>query len=211
MSTRIVPFLTISIANFNPNHKYRFLALMPSLRWFADLAFAGRDDSIYIAPRLQQHYMLVGQDCGGNAFETSVDPSQDLHVSLHHSGVVNLTIGERRFEIGRQTGVPALRLGQIVTFGIKNVEGLQSATQQDVNSLPARYSVVPLAGFLALGPAYLTIFRVPISQDWAMPQLSDTFQVHVECRLQRKNVKYEFVVWQNSGVPSWPGDVAISV
>jgi hypothetical protein len=209
VDTTGVPVLTLTVANFNPNHKYRFLLLMPLLRWFVDLAFAGRDDSIYIVPHLQQVYTLAGSDSGGVPFEAVVDPTQGLHLSLHHSGTVNLTIRDRRFKIRQQP--PEAFHGRLVTLGVKNPDGLRPTTEHEVNSLPGRYSVLPVAGFLAIGPVYLTIFRVPTSGPWKMPKLSDTLQMHFECLLRRRDVKYEFVVWQNATIPAWPGNLAISV
>lgn len=203
-----VPALSLTVTNFNPNHKYRFLMLMPSLRWLVELAFAGRDDSIYLAPRVQQDYMLVGRDSDENPFEISVSPSQDLHLSLHDSGIVNLTAARRRIKIRHQP--PDARHGLLVTLGIKDSKGLQRATQNEVNSLPARYSVLPVAGLPHAGPVYFTIFRVPAGPPWAMPRMSDTLQMRFECVLRGKNVKYEFVVWQNASIAPWPGDVAIS-
>jgi hypothetical protein len=43
-----------------------------------------------------------------------------------------------------------------------------------------------------------------------MPKLSDTLQLHFECLLRGKSVKYEYVVWQNAAIVPWPGDVAVS-
>lgn len=39
----------------------------------------------------------------------------------------------------------------------------------------------------------------------------DTLQLHSECLLPRKDVKYEFVVWQNSAIPPWPGDLSVAI
>ena len=209
MDPNRVPVLSLTVSNFNPNHKCRFVLLTPSLRWLADLAFAGSDDSIYVAPRLQQPYTLAGRGSSGTQFQVVVDPPQDLHLSLHHSGTVNLTVGAQRFEIRRER--PEAFHGQLFTLGIKNPDVLQPATENEINSLPGRHTLLPVAGFLHVGPVYLTIYRVPVSKPWEMPKLSDTLQLHFECLVSRKDVKYEFVVWQNSNLPAWSGDVAVAI
>jgi len=183
---------------------------MPSLRRLANLAFAGGDDSIYIAPRLQQTYILAGRDTSGRPFQVSVQPPQDLHLSLHHTGTVNLTTGGHRYEIRRDTQQSAVT-GHLVTIGIKSPEGLESTTVEEVNTSPARYSMIPVVGFLQVGPVYLSIYRVPVGAAWEMPVLSDTFQMHIECQLRGRDVKYEFVVWQNSAISPWPGDVGVAI
>jgi hypothetical protein len=157
---------------------------------------------------VQQAYTLAGRDSDGNPFEVSVDPSQDLHFSLHHSGIVNLSVAAQRIKIRQQP--PGTFHGHLVTLGIKNPEGLQPATQNEVNSLPSRYNLLPVAAFLHVGPVYLTIFRAPADRTWEMPKLSDTLQLHFECLLRGKSVKYEYVVWQNAAIAPWPGDVGVS-
>jgi hypothetical protein len=204
-----VPFISVTISDFNPNHKYR-IVLMPSLHRLANLSFAGGDDSIYIAPRLQQTYILAGRDSGDRPFQVSLQTSQDLHLSLHHTGTVNLTIGDQRYQIRRDTQQSAVT-GHLVTLGIKNPEGLESTTVEEINSAPARYSLIPVAGFLQAGPVTLSIYRVAANAVWEMPVLSDTFQTHFECELRGRDVKYEFVIWQNSAIPPWQGDVGVSI
>ena len=111
--SRIVPCLSMKIANFNPNHRYRFLVWSPpEQRWLAGLAFAKGDDSIYLAPHLQRQYTLTGHDSRGSDFAIAVEPYQDLHVSFHESGAVNLTAAGRRIELrGKQPTGPHCRSG----------------------------------------------------------------------------------------------------
>jgi hypothetical protein len=208
--SRIVPFVSLTIADFNPNHKYRFLVWVPpEQRWLAHLAFAKGDDSIYLAPHLQRQYTLTGHDCGGSDFAIVVEPHHDLHVSFHESGAVNLTAGGRRIELrGKEPTAPH---PHILAVGIKDPSGLTATTDEKINALPKRYSVLPVTGFLHPGPVYLSIFRVSMSEQWQMPGLSDTFQMHFECLVREKKVKYEFVVWQNAGLPQFAGQVAISL
>jgi hypothetical protein len=68
-----------------------------------------------------------------------------------------------------------------------------------------------MTGFLQVGPVYLSTYRAPAGAAWEMPVLSDTLQLHSECLLPRKDVKYEFVVWQNSAIPPWPGDLSVAI
>jgi hypothetical protein len=115
-----VPLMSYTLPNFNPNHKYRIL-LMPWLFWVADLAFAVRDDSIYIAPQLRHAYTLPGRESSGASFKVFVQPPRNLHLSLHHLGTVNLTTGGRRIEIRRH--LSQAFYGQLVTLGKKNPGG----------------------------------------------------------------------------------------
>ena len=201
--------LSARIINFNPNHKYRFLVWAPPTQhWLANLAFARNDDSIYISPQLQRSYTISGHRGHDEGHNVVVEPDQDIHLSFHHSGVVNLTIAGERIELRRER--PERLYGRILTIGVRDPSGLKPASNQEVNALPKRYSVIPVIGFLQFKPIYLTIFRVPLSDPWEMPQASDTFQIHFECLVKGKNVKYEFVIWQNSRVPLPPTEVAIS-
>ena len=203
-----VPCLKLVIANVNPNHKLRFLFLMPATRWLADIAFAGGDNSIYVAPHLEVTYTLIGRTVSGEEFAVQAQPGQDLHFSLHRSGIVNLTVGDQQFRIRHPSHEVAQ--GHLATVGIQNPDGLRLAPEAEVNTLPRRYSVLPVAGFLQIGPVYLSVYRVSATAAWAMPELSDTMQMHFECMPRGKAVKYEFVVWQSAKVKPWVGDVGVS-
>ncbi len=72
----------------------------------------------------------------------------------------------------------------------------------EITAQPNRYTVLPVAGFLNLRPVVLSIFCVRGDDKWKMPRLSDTFQFNFECSIRKKQVKYEFVVWQNASMPS---------
>lgn len=203
-----VPGLSLIFRNFNPNHKHRLLVWIPPCqRWLANLAFAKNDESIYLSPQLNKTYTLTAVNSQGEHFETSADASNELHFSFHETGIVNLTIAQRRIQL-RSPQREGL-FGRVLALGINNPTGLKPAADAEVNTMRSRYSVIPVTGFLNLRPVYLSVFRVPLNEEWQMPALSDTFQTRFECQLRDKAVKYEFVVWQNARVEPWPGDVAI--
>ena len=101
--------------------------------------------------------------------------------------------------------------GLVVAFGIKDPVGLKEASNGEIENLPKRYSILPVTGFLQISPVYLSIFRMPLEHDWDMPHLSDSSQVNFECLIRNKDVKFEFLIWQNANLPEFPGEVAISI
>ena len=205
-----VPYLSLEIGDFSPRHKFRFVLFTPPpFRFLCDVSFVKRDESIYLAPHVNDVYALVGRESDGSEFKAQVKPSEDLHLSLHDSGMVNLTAGQRRYTL--QGSQRETRFGLLAAFAIKDPTGLRETTEDEINNLPKRYSILPVAGFLNLSPVVLSIFRVSISDEWEMPRLSDTFQFNFECSLRNKEVKYEFVVWQNARMQPFPGQVAVSI
>ena len=201
-----VPFLSLDYGEVNPNHKLKLLALIGlENRWVANMAFARNDDSIYLAPQFDRDVTVVGLDNEKVAFSTLSPPDGEVHISLHGSGVVNLSIGSEshRLRNPHQQGSP-----EVITFGIKEPQALRVAPDDEVNSLPARYTLVPVPGFFGISPVFVTIFRVRPVDEWEMPQLSHTVQTHVGFELKGKDTRYEIVVWQNPEIPEFPGDIA---
>ncbi len=204
-----VPFMSLDYGEVNPNHKLKLLALfVPENRWVANMAFARNDDSIYLAPQFDKDVTVVGLDKEKVAFSVSSPPDGEVHISLHGSGVVNLSI---QSESHRLRNPHEQVTPEVITFGIKEPQGLRVAPDNEVNSLPARYTVVPVPGFFTIRPVFVTIFRVRPGDTWEMPQLSHTLQTHVGFGLKGKDTRYEIVVWQNPEIPDFPGDIAYSL
>jgi hypothetical protein len=88
---RRVIALDLTLAELNPNHKYR-LALTgpPASRWLADLKFVARDESIYVVPRLERAVTITAQN---TSEQFSVVPRTGFHISVHQSGRLNLAFG----------------------------------------------------------------------------------------------------------------------
>ena len=204
-----VPFLTLEYGEVNPNHKLKLLALViPQNRWITNVAFARNDDSIYLAPQLDRIFTIVGLDKDGIQFSFVSSPGADIHVSLHNSGVVNITIGEINHRLRTVYKHSSL---EVITLGIKDPTTLKVAADDEVNTLPSRYTVVPVPGFFTLSPVFVTVFRVRSLDKWEMPYLSRTIQTHVGFKLKGTETKYEIVIWQNPNIPDFPGDIALSL
>lgn len=205
-----IPYLKITLNNFNPNHKYRFFILdQPTNRLLADLGFVIKDESIYLAPKLDYQYKIVGRNNNSQEFEVEGGPDKDLHFSLHHSGVVNLQAGDQNIRM-RDANEGDL-FGRVVTIGINNPTGLKLISNDEINNMPAKYTMLPVGGLIQIKPIFFSIYRVPINENWEMPHLSDTVQTCFEARIREKVVKYEFITWQNSEVAQWAGDVSLQM
>jgi hypothetical protein len=149
----------------------------------------------------------VGSDKDKVRFSIEWSPEREIHVSLHESGVVSITTGEANYRL--RAAHKRSRL-EIVTLGIKEPTGLRVAVDEEVNSLPARYKVVPAPGFFMLSPVFVTIFRVRTPDKWEVPHLSQTRQTQVGFKPGGTETRYEPVVGQNPNIPKFPGDIAFS-
>jgi hypothetical protein len=203
-----VPFLSLEYGEVNPNHKLKLLALViPQNHWITNVAFARNDDSIYLAPQLDRTFTIVGLDRDGVQFSFESSPGTDIHISLHNSGIVNITVGEVNHRLRTAHKRSSL---EVATLGIKDPAALKVAADDEVNTLPSRYTVVPIPGFFTLSPVFVTVFRVRPLEKWEVPYLSRTIQTHVGFKLRGTETKYEIVVWQNPNIPDFPGDIALS-
>jgi hypothetical protein len=203
-----IPFLSLEYGDVNPNHKLKLLALViPQNHWITNIAFARNDDSLYLAPQLNRTFTLVGLDKDRVQFSFESSPGADIPLSLHDSGVVNITVGEVNHRLRSAHKHSSL---EVITLGIKEPAALKVATDDEVNTLPRRYRIVPVPGFFTLSPVFVTVFRVRQLEKWEMPYLSRTIQTHVGFKLRGMETKYEIVIWQNPNIPDFPGDVALS-
>ncbi|MCI0402287.1 MAG: hypothetical protein L0212_02045 [Acidobacteria bacterium] len=99
-SNRILT-LDITLAELNPNHKYRLALFGLDSRWLADLSFVKRDESIYLMPLIDREYTLDLPDSLGQRIQHQVLPNSGFHISLHASETINITVGGRR--VGSRT------------------------------------------------------------------------------------------------------------
>jgi hypothetical protein len=165
------------------------------------------DQSIYLMPHLTYEYELQVPDQAGNQVTLSIRPGKNLHISLHESGMINLTAGSRKVCL-RGPHAERSQEGQLFTLAINAGGGLRGATIEELNRLPTRYKPLALMGFLEDGPIRLTVYRVARGTAWQVPTLSDRMQLHFKIELRDKGMDYHFVMWQNAVAPRMPGDVS---
>src|SRR5688572_25467128 len=99
-SNQRVITLDLTLAELNPNHKYRLaLVRLPPNHWLADLKFAVKDDSVYVAPLFDHEYTIQLADAHGAREQYQVPPRCGFHLSIHASGVVNVSFGAHRVRL----------------------------------------------------------------------------------------------------------------
>ncbi len=203
-----VSYLTFTVENFNPNHRVRFISLTEPTCYLFDLSTAVADDSFYLAPKLRQPITIQITDQEGQAISAAAAPTEDVHLSFHDSGAVNLHAGGSRYTM-RPPGAGRGANGLAARLVFNSVTLFRPASLDEINSLAKKYTQIPVAGFWELWPICLDIYQVDAGAEWVMPGLADTFQIHVCVKPQRKHSVYHFLVWQHSKAERYPAEMTV--
>jgi hypothetical protein len=203
-----VPFLSLTIEKFNPNHRVRFLTSFPSVRYLFDLSTAVGDDSFYLFPKLAQETSIQEPDQNGGTVTRTVPPTGDVHMSFHESGAVNIHTGGIR-RLLRSAGAGRGHHGLAVRLVFNKLTLFQPAPNDDANTLPKRYTTISVTSPWDNYPLCLDIYQVGRNEEWTMPSLADLFQFHVRLQPERKQSDYHFLVWQHTQCEQQPADVVI--
>jgi hypothetical protein len=78
-----------------------------------------------------------------------------------------------------------------------------------INSLPKRFTTIPVIGFWDSHPVCLDIYQVNATATWAMPTLADIMQIDACVKPARKDKAYHFLVWQHTRAERYPADLAV--
>jgi len=203
-----VPYVSLTVDAFNPNHRLRFLGLADPTRYLFDLATAVGDDSFYLAPKFERPTTVSDQNNRLPTGGIEVPPDGDFHVSFHQSGAVNLhLLGSRR--LLRPAGAGRGQSGLAARLVFNSTALFRSASSDEINSLPGRYTVIPVVGLRDSLPVCVDLYQAPRPQPWVMPRLADVFQLHAQVRPERKDSDYHFIVWQHTRAKRPKGDLAI--
>jgi hypothetical protein len=206
-SVRQVPYLSLTIDEFNPNHRIRFVAFASPIRYLFDLSTAVGDESFYLAPKLANE-VSVQLRVAGQAPIAHTASGADLHLSLHESGAVNLHSGGQRQSL-RPAGAGRGAQGLAVRFVFNRLNLFQTGSHDEFNSLPKRYTPIPVVGFWEQYSVCLDVYQCDRDELWSMPTLPDVLQVHARIQPVRKQSDYHFLVWQHSKAERYPADLAI--
>lgn len=204
---RQVPYLTFTLSHFNPNHRLRFVGLVSPIRYLFDLSSAVGDDSFYLAPKLM-HDVSIQQQLPDRASIVHRATAGDLHLSIHESGAVNLHAGGESQSL-RTAGTGRGAQGLAVRLVFNSLNLFESVSDDEFNSLPKRYTPIPVVGFWEQYPVCLDVYQCRRDDPWSMPTLADILQVHARVQPLRKHSDYHFLVWQHSKAECYPADVAI--
>lgn len=200
--------LDLTLAELNPNHRYRLALLGLDSRWLADLSFVRRDESVYLMPLIQREYTIGLADSNGARGEFRVLPDSGFHISLHSSGTVNITFGTQRVRL-RSRSESEPRMGPLLAVVVNSLHTLRPAPMEEVNNpIPAGRRVMPLPGVWRDLPVGLTFYRSKVGESWQPQALGDIAQVHLHAPIRGKSVQYHVAVWQNASFIPPPGDVA---
>ena len=203
---RQVPFLSLTYP-FNPNHRLRFTAIGFPFRHLMDLSSAIGDESFYIAPKIGTE--ITAADGNGRILVPRIPPAGDFHISFHSSGAVNLHAVGQRLRL-RETGTGRGERGLTVRFVFRSLQLFRQISIEDFNKTPTRYTPVPVVGVSSRFPLCLDVYQWNRNTPWTMPELADTFQVHVRAQPKRKHFDFHVLVWQHSATTcDFKGDVAV--
>jgi hypothetical protein len=186
-----VPYLSVTW-EWNSNHRYRFYVftgLGDCVRLFT-VRFSNKDQSVYLSPS------FIGATKGA-----------DFHLSIHESGIVNLTHADSSHRVKKNTQ-EAAPLRHVATFQLNQLELFEAATHEEFNNPKSGHNHVPIVGF-GTSPIMLTTYCVEKGSDWSPPLLGNSHMVHYKSEMKGKNYNFEFVIWQDLEMPFGQGSMAV--
>ncbi|MCI0588345.1 MAG: hypothetical protein L0323_16055 [Planctomycetes bacterium] len=206
MDTKI-PGMTVSWP-WNPNHRYRFyvMGFDHVLRWLFTIRFSNKDQSVYVTPLYDREYAVQSVGSGQNS-EFKHRPGSDFHLSLHESGVVNLTTSDARARLRERLDVRK-DVRHVATFQINSIANLPTTTLTEINAPRGGHLYLPVVGFPS-APLMLTIICAKESANWSPPGMGNAMMLHYASRMQGKDYNFHFVQWQNLAMPKGAGDVGL--
>ncbi len=202
-----IPVMTL-VWPWNPNHKYRFYAIgeNEAPRWLLTVRFSNKDQSIYVTPLYDRAYSVQSVGSGKRTCYRH-RLGADFHLSLHESGVVNLTTSETQEKLREQLDAKK-NVRQVVTFKINSIENFPTANLEEINKPKGGRLYLPVVGFLS-APLMLTVYCVRESTDWSPPGMGNTMMNHYKTKMPGKDYNFHFVVWQDLRMLKGEGDIAL--
>ena len=175
------------------------------MRWLITIRFSNKDQSIYLTPLYEREYVV--RSVGDESTSFAHHPRADFHLSLHQSGVVNLTTSEanarRRNELAVKSDVR-----HVLTFQINSTDNLPLATLDDINNPKGGHLYLPIVGF-PIAPLMLTVYCAKESANWSPPALGNSMMIHYKTAMRSKDYNFHFVQWQDLRMSKGEGDVAM--
>jgi hypothetical protein len=205
-----IPFLDISIRRFNPNHRYRFYLIEPteSFRWLFTVRFSNKDQSLYLTPHFTTAYSVqVIESDGIQTYKCA--PEGDYHLSIHESGAINFTFLANKIRL-REPLDRKEPMRKALTMAISQYENLKLATLEEINKPKGQHVYLPIIGISFHNPIFLSVFCVANYCEWSVPPLGNTFNMRYATRFEGKDYSYYFVVWQDTNIQNYTGDLAFS-
>lgn len=203
-----IPVLTTSWP-WNPNHRYRFyvIGLDHVPRWLFTIRFSNKDQSLYLTPLYEREYSVQSMGSGQDThFKQS--PGSDFHLSLHESGIVNLTTSDGRVRL-REHLEPKQDVRHVVTFQINSTKNLPATTLEKINNPKGAHLYLPIVG-LPVAPLMLTVYCAKEDANWSPPSLGNTMMTHYKTEMKAKDYNFHFIQWQDLVMQKGVGDIALS-
>lgn len=193
---------------WNPNHRYRFYVMGEDLvaRWLFTVRFSNRDQSIYITPLYEKEYAVQSLEWEERTLFHH-RPGADFHLSLHESGVVNVTTSDKRARLRHQVNVRA-DVRHVVTFQINSITNLPIAPLDEINSPRGGHLHLPIVGF-PNAPLMLTVYCSKKDTEWTAPALGNSMMMHYKTEMKGKSYNFSFVQWQDLNMSRGEGDIAL--
>ncbi len=203
-----IPVLNLSWP-WNPNHRYRFyvIGLDHVPRWLFTIRFSNKDQSLYVTPLYEREYAVHWVRSRQDA-QFRLCPGSDFHLSLHESGVVNLTTSDARARLRKH-----LKLKQdvrhVATFQINSIENLPATTLEEINKPKGGHLYLPIVGF-PVAPFMLTVYCAKEDANWSPRGLGNAMMMHYKTKMNAKDFNFHFVQWQNLAMRKGTGDIALT-
>lgn len=199
MAPTQIGVVSITLAPFKPSRRLRLAGITSptAASVFFDLRFAASDDSVYLAPQLSTSYFFSGTDHTGGRFAEKISPGGDFHLSLHKSGIVNITAGGSSFRVrGAATEVPPL--GRLVRIAANPDANFKQVSFEDLNRGFRKTEVLPTIPSLGPGTFGLDIFRHDPGARWTLPALADVTMFDLALAVRGRQWIYHLVSWYST-------------
>jgi len=174
-------------------------------RWMT-VRFSNKDQSIYLIPLFEQEYVVqsIEKDVRTSFVHR---PDSDFHLSVHESGIVNLTTSEAKGRLKKEL-TEKKDMRHVLTFQINSTDNLPLATLDELNNPMGGHFNLPFVG-LPNAPVMLTVYCVKESANWSPPALGNSVVIHYKTPMRGKDYNFHFVQWQDLKMPKGAGDMAI--
>ena len=179
------------------------------MRWLHTLGFARSDQSVYIIPTFTEGFMSESVALR-QVFHHQPGQGSDYHLSLHETGMVNLSSGRTRTCLRASDPGPLPAVRHLATCQVNSIEHLPAADTDEVERGKRRYTYFPafLGLPVAMAPFMLSIFVAKNDLGWEPPLLGDALGMHLVVQPQR-DWDFHFLTWQQSNVPRGRAEIAI--
>ena len=211
---RSFPHITFNSVKSKP--EIRFIALTgKGVQWLWTLRFANKDESVYLIPALTEPCLVLSPKSENAPDPIAVKPSENLHLSMHHSGETTVTAGTQS-KLYRQREGSGPALGRILSLAINRLDNFPIIQVEQFNADGERekYAVIPVPGLFPSLPVRVSLYRERSDvDDWDMPHAprSTVILLRFDVKLAERPIRYHVLVWQDSTLPLFDGDIAIHV